>query len=75
MAKVHEWDFRAPRIGEELEFVFTEDRTQWVHGTVQYVDQDARQFEAVQSVCVCGWGVLYAALWVVPASASSPAGV
>jgi hypothetical protein len=57
LAKVYEWDFRAPRVGEEMEFVFSKDRAQWVYGTVQYVDQDARQFEAVQSVCVCGCGV------------------
>jgi hypothetical protein len=57
MAKVYEWDFRAPRVGEELEFVFSEDRAQWVYGTVQYVDQDAdsskrfRVFACVVVVC------------------------
>ena len=47
MAKVYKWE----RIGGQLEFVFSEDRAQWVNGTVLYV-----------GLRVWMWCVVYAAL-------------
>ena len=41
-------EFNAPRVGEVLEFVFSEDRVRWVNGTVLRVDEAAASFDAVR---------------------------
>jgi len=41
-------ELNAPRVGEVLEFVFSEDRVRWVNGTVLRVDEAAASFDAVR---------------------------
>jgi len=41
-------ELNVPRVGEVLEFVFSEDRVRWVNGTVLRVDEAAASFDAVR---------------------------